>query len=150
MIHFTKNIIKEGMKKKVGATGGESPNRLNVIVEGSKIIGDFIAESNVRIDGEIQGNVSSSAKVVVGKTGVINGNLMCADSDVEGQIEGVLKIENLLSLRSTAKVTGEITTSKIQIEEGAEFSGNCKMSNFSANIATNSSKENTLQEDVVY
>jgi cytoskeletal protein CcmA (bactofilin family) len=139
------------MKKKVGGMGdSSSPDRLNVIVEGSKIVGDFIAESNVRIDGEIQGNVSSSAKVVVGKTGVIIGNLVCADSDVEGQIEGMLKIENLLSLRSTAKVTGEITTAKIQIEEGAEFSGNCKMSNFSGATSSRSSKETTLQEDVVY
>lgn len=137
------------MKKKVGVMG-DSPDRLNVIVEGSKIIGDFIAESNVRIDGEIQGNVSSSAKIVIGRTGIINGNLVCADSDVEGKIEGVLKVENLLTLRSTAKVTGEITTAKIQIEEGAEFSGNCKMSNFTASTSTSSAKENTLQEDVVY
>lgn len=143
------------MKKKVGVMGGDSPDRLNVIVEGSKIVGDFIAESNVRIDGEIQGNVSSSAKIVIGRTGIINGNLVCADSDVEGKIEGVLKVENLLTLRSTAKVTGEITTAKIQIEEGAEFSGNCKMSNFSSTgtatrTTTSTSTENTLQEDVVY
>ncbi len=136
------------MKKKVGAMG-ESPDRLNVIVEGSKIVGDFIAESNVRIDGEIQGNVSSSAKIVIGPSGYIKGNLMCADADVEGRIEGILKVENLLSLRSKARVTGEITTAKIQIEEGAEFSGQCKMSNFSPSVSADS-KENALQEDVVY
>lgn len=137
------------MKKKVGVMG-DSPERLNVIVEGSKIVGDFIAESNVRIDGEIQGNVSSSAKVVIGRTGIINGNLVCEDSDVEGKIDGVLKVENLLTLRSTAKVVGEITTAKIQIEEGAEFSGNCKMSNFSPSTSSSTTTENTLQEDVVY
>jgi cytoskeletal protein CcmA (bactofilin family) len=137
------------MKKKVGMTG-DSPDRLNVIVEGSKIIGDFIAESNVRIDGEIQGNVSSSSKIVIGQTGLISGNLVCADADVEGRIEGTLKVEGLLTLRSKAKITGEITTSKIQIEEGAEFSGQCKMSNFTAKLTTSSSKENSLQEDVVY
>ncbi len=136
------------MKKKAGAMG-ESPDRLNVIVEGSKIVGDFIAESNVRIDGEIQGNVSSSSKIVIGPTGFIKGNLVCADADVEGRIEGILKVENLLSLRSKARVSGEITTGKIQIEEGAEFSGQCKMSNFSPS-AKNGSKENSLQEDVVY
>ncbi len=136
------------MKKKVGVMG-ESPDRLNVIVEGSKIIGDFIAESNVRIDGEIQGNVSSSSKIVIGQSGLIKGNLVCSDADVEGRIEGLLKVEGLLTLRSNAKVTGEITTAKIQIEEGAEFSGQCKMSNFSAST-TASAKENTLQEDVVY
>ena len=136
------------MKKKIGVMG-DSPDRLNVIVEGSKIIGDFIAESNVRIDGEIQGNVSSSSKIVIGKTGWINGNLVCADADVEGRIEGVLKVEGLLALRSSAKVAGEITTAKIQIEEGAEFSGQCKMSNFTAKTKSNS-ESNTLQEDVVY
>ncbi|PHR35635.1 MAG: hypothetical protein COA38_01930 [Fluviicola sp.] len=137
------------MKKKVGVMA-DSPDRLNVIVEGSKIIGDFIAESNVRIDGEIQGNVSSSAKIVIGQTGTITGNLICADADVEGRIEGTLKVEGLLTLRSKAKVTGEIVTAKIQIEEGAEFSGQCKMSNFSSETATSRSKENSLQEDVVY
>lgn len=136
------------MKKKIGVTG-ESPDRLNVIVEGSKIVGDFIAESNVRIDGEIQGNVSSFSKIVIGKTGTINGNLVCAEADVEGRIEGVLKVEGLLILRSNAKVTGEITTAKIQIEEGAEFSGQCKMSNFTS-TSKPITKQNTLQEDVVY
>lgn len=138
------------IKKKVGTTGGDSPNRLNVIVEGSKIIGDFIAESNVRIDGEIKGNVSSSSKIVIGQSGFISGNLVCADADVEGRIEGTLKVEGLLTLRSKAKIVGEITTSKIQIEEGAEFSGECKMSNFAPKSKTSTSKENTLQEDVVY
>lgn len=134
------------MKKKGGMLA-DSPDRLNVIVEGSKVIGDFMAESNVRIDGIIEGNVTSSAKVVVGQTGTIVGNLICSDADVEGKIEGILKIEGLLSLRSTAKVDGEITTSKIQIEEGAEFSGQCKMSNFSPKATTEAKK---LQEDVVY
>lgn len=128
---------------------GDSPDRLNVIVEGSKIIGDFMAESNVRIDGEIQGNVSSSSKIVIGQSGVIKGNLICSDADIEGTIEGLLKVEGLLTLRSNAKVTGEITTAKIQIEEGAQFSGQCKMSNFSAS-STAAAKENSLQEDVVY
>lgn len=134
------------MKKKVSMLA-DSPDRLNVIVEGSKIIGDFKAESNVRIDGVVEGNVTSSAKVVVGQSGVIIGNLICADADVEGKVEGILKIEGLLSLRTTAKVDGEITTSKIQIEEGAEFSGQCKMSNFSPKTTVEAKK---LQEDVVY
>ena len=125
----------------------DGPDRVNVIVEGSKIIGDFIAESNVRIDGEIQGNVSSSAKVVIGQTGLITGNLICSDADIEGKVDGILKVEGLLSLRSNAKINGEITTAKIQIEEGAQFSGQCKMSNFSSK-STASPK--AVQEDVVY
>lgn len=102
------------MKKKVGLAA-DGPDRLNVIVEGSKITGDFSAQSNVRIDGEIQGNVTSSSKVVIGQTGLIHGNLICEEADIEGKIEGSLKIESLLTLRSRAVVNGEISTSKIQI-----------------------------------
>jgi cytoskeletal protein CcmA (bactofilin family) len=107
-------------------------------------------EDNIKnIDGEIQGNVTSSSKIVIGKSGVINGNLMCSEADIEGRIEGMLKVEGLLTLRSNAKVTGEITTAKIQIEEGAEFSGQCKMSNFKASTKS-TVKQNSLEEDVVY
>ena len=125
----------------------DSPDRLNVIVDGSKVIGDMITESNLRVDGVVDGNISSASKVVVGDTGMINGNLTCSDADVEGTIKGVLKVEGLLILRSNAKIEGEITTSKLQVEEGAQFSGNCKMSNFSTPAAKTVEKK---QEDLVY
>ena len=83
--------------------------------------------------------------------GIIKGNLTCADADVEGRVEGVLKVDGLLTLRSNANIEGEISTGKLQVEEGAEFSGQCKMSNFiAATTTTSASKENMLQEDVVY
>lgn len=115
----------------------DSPERLNVIVEGSKIIGDIITESNLRIDGEVLGNVTSASKVVIGSTGKIKGNLTCTDADIEGYIEGAMKIENLLSLRSAANVNGEISTAKIQIDEGAKFTGNCKMNGVGSKLTNN-------------
>jgi cytoskeletal protein CcmA (bactofilin family) len=118
------------MKKRAGLPT-DSPDRLNVIVDGSKVIGDIITESNIRIDGEVMGNVSTAAKVVVGPSGYIKGNLSCAEGDLEGKIEGTLKVDGLLTLRSGANIEGEITTSKFQVEEGAQFTGNCRMSNAS-------------------
>jgi len=93
----------------------------------------MITESNLRIDGEIKGNVSSSAKIVVGSTGIVHGNIICADADIEGKVVGTIKVEALLVLRSTSNIEGEINTSKIQIDEGAEFSGECRMRNGSKN-----------------
>jgi cytoskeletal protein CcmA (bactofilin family) len=137
--------------KKRSNTPMDSPDRLNVIVDGSKVIGDMITESNLRVDGEVVGNVSSAAKVVIGATGHIKGNLTCAEADIEGRVEGVLKVDGLLTLRSNANIEGEISTGKLQVEEGAQFSGQCKMSNFiAAKTTTSTSKENMLQEDVVY
>ena len=117
---------------------------MNVIVDGSKVIGDIITESNIRIDGEVVGNVSTSAKVVVGSTGFIKGNLTCSEGDLEGKIEGTLKVEGLLILRSDANIEGEITTNKLQVEEGAQFSGNCRMSN--AGISSKPQVTSTLEQ----
>jgi cytoskeletal protein CcmA (bactofilin family) len=135
------------MKKK-GNVSFDSPDRLNVIVEGSKVIGDLIAESNIRIDGVVQGNVTATSKVVLGQNGSIKGNLTCGAADIEGNIEGILKVEGLLSLRSTAVITGEITTAQLEVEEGAKFSGNCKMSNYSAQATQKTAVHQ--EENVVY
>lgn len=114
------------MKRKEKSTF-ESPERLNRLVEGSKIVGDLFADSNLRIDGEIKGNVSTSSKVVIGENGRITGNLTCLDADVEGVVEGTVTIEGLLVLREKSKITGDIHTSRIQIDEGASFNGKCQM-----------------------
>ncbi len=134
------------MKKKLN-TQFDSPDRLNVIVEGSRVLGDMITESNLRIDGEVKGNVTSAAKVVIGKNGIIVGNLKCGDADIEGTVKGIIATESLTILRSTAVIEGEISTAKLHIEEGAQFSGNCKMSNF---VAPSKATTSNLQEDLVY
>lgn len=127
------------MKKK-GNLNADNPDRLNVIVSGSKVIGDMITESNLRIDGEIIGNISSSAKIVIGKTGIVNGNINCNDADIEGNVSGDLKIEALLTLRTSANIEGNISTVKLQMEEGAEFSGSCRMNNFTKGYTTEGTK----------
>jgi len=136
------------MKKRT-TVAPDSPDRLNVIVEGSKVIGDMITESNLRIDGDVQGNVTVAAKIVIGKTGRIHGNLTCGAADIEGSVEGLIKVDGLLTLRSTAKIQGEITTTKLQVEEGANFSGNCTMSNAPAGKAV-SAAASQPEENVIY
>lgn len=135
------------MLKRKEKTQFESPDRLNRIVEGTKIIGDILSESNLRIDGEVKGNVSTSSKVVIGESGLIHGNLTCMEADIEGMIEGKIQIEGLLILRESAKVIGDIQTSKLHVEEGASFLGACKMTN--SGIQTRSTKE-SASEDIIY
>ncbi len=137
------------MKKK-GNTSFESPDRLNIIVEGSKVIGDMITDSNLRIDGEVIGNITSASKVVVGENGSIRGDLICTDADIHGSVTGVLMIDGLLALRSKSIVDGEITTSKFEVEEGAQFSGNCKMNNFVSSLNSNEEegKEEIFTDEV--
>lgn len=136
------------MLKKKEKVQFESPDRLNRLVEGTKIIGDIISESNLRIDGEIKGNVATSAKVVIGETGLITGNLTCMEADVEGRVEGKLTIEGLLILRETSRIDGDIFTSKLHMEEGAVFEGVCKMG--SGVVKPKAATAEKSAEDIIY
>lgn len=105
----------------------ESSGNFNKIIEGTKIVGDVIADQNMQIDGEIKGNITTSAKIFIGENGVVNGNLTCVEAEIEGTINGTLSIEGLLTLRNTSKINGDIFTTRIQIDEGAAFNGVCNM-----------------------
>lgn len=137
------------MKKRTTTTM-ESPDRLNVIVEGSKVLGDMVTESNLRIDGEVIGNVNVASKIVIGKTGRIKGNLTCGSADIEGQVNGILKVDDILILRESARIEGEITTQKFQVDEGAIFTGNCRMSGTKSTTTTAPNPAKPAAENVVY
>ena len=100
---------------------------LNRIVSGTTITGNINSEVNLIIEGEIHGNIVCSAKVTIGTSGLVKGNLNCVNAEVEGHMDGELAIENLLVLKSSAKILGDIETLKLTIEEGAYFEGKCVM-----------------------
>lgn len=101
----------------------------NMITAGTTITGDISCNSDMRLEGTLQGNLEVKGKVVIGNTGVIIGEVRCQNCDIEGTLEGKIITQELLSLRATAKLSGEITTNKLAIEPGAVFSGVCSMSN---------------------
>ena len=104
-----------------------SPDKLNRIVEGTRIEGTITSESNIRIDGEVKGIVSTKGRLVVGVSGRIDGDIVCQNAEIEGQITGSIKVGELLSLKSTANVDGDVITDKLSIEPGAIFTVTCKM-----------------------
>ncbi|WP_194851540.1 bactofilin family protein [Nonlabens antarcticus] len=104
---------------------GNSQNR---IAQGTIITGDIESEAGFRIDGEIKGTLKTKAKVVIGKDGKIDGTLECSNADIEGSFSGTLKVDGLLSLKSTAIIEGEVSTHKLSVEPGATFNASCNMS----------------------
>ena len=91
------------------------------------IKGDIISDGNFRIDGTLEGNINTKGKVVVGEKGLIQGEIFCQNADVEGTIKGKLQVAQLLALKSTANIHGDILVDKLSIEPGANFTGSCKM-----------------------
>jgi len=102
---------------------------INLIGKGTVITGDIKSEGDIRIDGELNGNISSNGRVVVGDTGKVTGEVVCKNCEVAGHVKGKLKVEQLITLKSTSTVQGEISTDKLSIEPGSVFSGNCMMGN---------------------
>ena len=110
------------------AKASDAPNTsVNLIGGGTIIKGDIISAGDVRIDGTLEGSLNAKGKLVVGPTGSVDGELFCQNADISGQLNGQITVSELLSLKSTSKVTGDIVTNKLSIEPGAVFTGSCSM-----------------------
>ena len=100
---------------------------VNLIATGTQITGDIKTEGDFRIDGHLDGTLVVKGKLVIGPHGVIKGEVDCQNADVSGEVRGKINVTELLALRASAKVTGDIFTGKISIEPDAQFTGNCSM-----------------------
>ncbi len=105
----------------------EEKNNLNIIGNGTSVSGDVVSNGDIRVDGKLQGNLNSKSKLVLGTSGILIGEVFCKNSEISGQIEGKISVEELLVLKSTAKINGDIIASKLSIEPGAVFTGTCSM-----------------------
>lgn len=101
--------------------------KISTIALGAEIIGDITANGNFRIEGRVKGTINISGKLVVDDTGVIEGTLTCKSAQISGKVDGKITVEELLELKRTAKIHGDIITAKISVEEGAVFTGTCNM-----------------------
>ena len=100
---------------------------INLIGAGTVIEGDIRSNGDIRIDGAVYGQVFSKAKVVIGNTGIIEGDLSCQNADISGTVKGKTTINELLFLKSSSKMNGDIITGKLVVEVGASFTGSCNM-----------------------
>lgn len=100
---------------------------VNIIGSGTSIVGDVESGGDIRIDGNLKGTVRTRGKLVVGPTGNIEGEVHCQNADISGIVKGNVNVVDLLTLKGTAKLSGELTTGKLAIEPGADFSGSCSM-----------------------
>jgi cytoskeletal protein CcmA (bactofilin family) len=101
---------------------------INLISPGTEITGDVKSNGDIRIDGLLTGNLTTKGKVVIGPTGKVKGEVFCRNSEVSGTVEGKISVGQLLTLKTSSKIVGDIITFKLSIEPGAKFTGNCKMS----------------------
>ena len=112
------------MAKEVVANTGAM---YNALTNGSKIIGKIVADSDFRIDGIVEGDITCTGKVIIGQTGFLKGSISCANAEVIGTVEGNILVSDTLSLRRTAVITGDVKTKVLMVEPEAVFNGSCSM-----------------------
>jgi cytoskeletal protein CcmA (bactofilin family) len=99
----------------------------NSLTNGSKIIGKIFADSDFRIDGEVEGTITCNGKVVVGQKGYLKGSISCLNAEIVGTVDGDINVTELLSLRGTAIIKGDVKTKVLMVEPNAVFNGTCSM-----------------------
>ena len=110
-----------------GKMAADTTTQQNTLAKGTTITGDIISDGDFRIEGTVQGNVKTPGKVVIGRTGIINGTLKSTNADIEGKFSGKLMLSDTLSLRASAFVEGEVSVGKLAVEPGATFNATCVM-----------------------
>ena len=106
---------------------GTSGHSLNSLVQGTIVEGDVHSSSDIRIDGTIKGSLKCDAKVIIGPTGAVEGEISCQYAVIEGRFEGSLFVANLLDIKEKANINGEIRYGKIVVQPGAVLIGDVRM-----------------------
>ncbi len=132
---------KTDMAQEKPSNGGTT-----LIGAGTTLKGDLSSNSDLRIDGTVIGNVHSSAKVVIGANGVVEGDISGNQADIIGKVTGNIKAKDLLQLRGDSIVTGNLYAEKLQVEPSATFNGQCHMG---AGKGTTSHREIEEEEEAV-
>ncbi len=108
----------------------ESPNPVgerNIIAKNSSLVGDIKSDGDFRVDGKIEGTIQTTGRVVIGKDGNVSGTIDCTNADIEGTFSGKLIVDQILSLKSTADISGDVVMGKLSVEPGAVFNATCTM-----------------------
>jgi cytoskeletal protein CcmA (bactofilin family) len=99
----------------------------NALTNGSKIVGKIFADTDFRIDGEVEGTITCNGKVVIGQKGILKGSISCVNAEIVGTVEGDIVVSESLSLRASAVIKGDVKTKVLMVEPNAIFNGTCSM-----------------------
>lgn len=118
---------KENRKSQSGGAILAGVQSTNILVNGTRIEGTVFTESDIRVDGNVKGTIHSKGKVIIGSTGQVEGDIQCQNAVIEGKFNGNLIISELLQVKESATIEGEVSTAKLLVHAGATFNVTCKM-----------------------
>lgn len=114
----------------------------NSLVSGTHVEGTITSENDFRIDGSFKGTLTCKARVIIGPSGKFNGDIVCQNAIIEGIFNGKLDIHDVLEVREGARIEGDVTTGKLQVQAGSVFDVKCVM-------GERESKGSDLKEEIM-
>jgi cytoskeletal protein CcmA (bactofilin family) len=123
---------------------GGKTEEATVISKGVKIEGKLSCSGSIRLDGEVQGDITSQSTVIVGENGKVNGQINAESITIGGKVTGTVRAKEKVVLEAKANLKGDITTKALMVEIGAIFNGNSKMGDsgsFSESVDTSKTSE---------
>ncbi|HBL73073.1 MAG TPA: polymer-forming cytoskeletal protein [Bacteroidales bacterium] len=116
--------IETIMAKEVAAT---NTTVYSVIAVGTRIKGTIDTDNDIRLDGQLIGDMKCQGKLIMGGSSYLKGTINCVNAEILGKAEADLDVKDVLILRSQSSILGNIKTSTLVIEPGAVFNGTCSM-----------------------
>ncbi len=115
-------------KAKPTSSPAASQDTYTRIGEGVTIVGNINCEGDVRVDGNVSGNITTSSRVIIGTKGKVLGNIDCSTAEIDGKIKGQILSRNMLSVTENADVEGDVVTGRLSIVDPSNFNvSSCKM-----------------------
>ena len=130
------------MAKQSAKSYGEAQDQaINIISEGTLIKGDISASGDIRIDGELVGKINAKGRLVIGPQGKVDGEINCNNIEISGYIKGKITVSELLTMKTSARIYGDIIAGKLSVEPGSLFTGSCSMGDLKTKNETTKPKE---------
>ena len=107
--------------------GIDNNGQYSKIENSTALKGNIKSKNDIRIDGNVEGEVVTKGKVILGKESDVVGKILCANADIEGKFDGELIVSGTVNLKSGSNVKGKVKIQKVIVESGSMFNANCSM-----------------------
>lgn len=117
----------DDMPRERQTQGHATDGGLSIIGPGMTVVGDLVTDGTLRVEGRIEGNVRVAGTVVIGKDGVVTGEIVAQDAVVSGTVDGSLTARSRIEVHASARVAGDLRARSMQLDEGAILNGSLAM-----------------------
>ncbi len=133
-------MFKNSKSEEMSSPQSFDTNAIDRIAEGTTLEGSVNSAKSIRVDGKVKGSIVCAGRVVIGKTGVVEGEVDCDSADVEGTLNATITVTGLLELKTTAVINGDSQVGKLKVDPGAEINGKIDMGGTLKSISNNKSE----------